>query len=213
MKKRSFLYLIAYVVSILAVGLACAALSGTPTTEPTSNPPTQQSLPPTSDNSTSVTSTNPAASTGSDLVTFTDQNNYYQIDVPSEWVHTQTTNDYGYIDTFTSPDKGALVENIVHDEGISFQGGINGKYALQLLNQGYSNTGKEGDIKVTNDSIQKDGSERLTWSSKGGKYSGVSFFEVRKKTTFLMFTVLWDDQAQSTYVDVLDKVISSYRIP
>lgn len=213
MKKRSFLYLIGFVVSILSVGLACAALSGTPTTEPTSNPPTQQSLPPTSDNSTTVTSTNPAASTGSDLVTFTDQNKYYQIDLPSEWVHTQSSGDHYYIDTFTSTDKKAVVENIAYDDGTPFNGADNGRFALQILNQNYSSTGKEGDIKVTNDSIQKDGSERLTWTSKAGGYSGVSYFEIRNKTTFLMLTIDWGNDSESTYIDTLDKVVSSYRHP
>ena len=59
-----------------------------------------------------------------------------------------------------------MVENIAYDDGTAFNGSENGKFALQIPNQNYSSTGKEGDIKVTDDSIQKDGSERLTWTSK-----------------------------------------------
>jgi len=211
MKIRSFLYLFAFVALILTVGLACSALSSspTPTSKPASNPPTQEAQSPTSEGSSTSTS----ASTGSDLVTFTDQNNYYQIDLPSDWVHAQSSGDNYYIDTFTSPDKKAVVENIAYDDGTAFNGSENGKFALQILNKNYSSTGKDGDIKVTDDSIQKDGSERLTWSSKAGGYSGLSYFEIRNKTTFLMFTIDWGNDSQSTYIDLLDKVVSSYRLP
>ena len=195
MKNRGFLLLIGFAVLILAVGLACSALSST-------------------DGSTTSTST--GTSTGSDLITFTDKNNYYQIDVPGNWKYSQTvdkTNNYYYLDQYKSPDENALVENIAYDDGTAFVSSQNGKFALYLLNTFYSNTGKEGDIKVIEDKIQNDGSDRLTWSSTGGGYSGVSYFEVRNKTTFLMFTVQWLDQYQSNYMDTLDKIISSYRQP
>jgi hypothetical protein len=208
MKKRSFLYLFAFAALILAVGLACSALSPTPTAEPVNIPPTQEPPAPTSESS--------STSIGSDLVTFTDQNNYYQIDVPGDWKYSQSidkTSNHYYIDQFKSPDENAVIENIVYDDGTAFVGSENGKFALYLLNTFYSSTGKEGDIRVSGDSIQKDGSERLTWTSKGGGYSGTSYFEVRNKTTFLMFTVDWFNDYQSTYIDVLDRVISSYRLP
>ena len=82
-----------------------------------------------------------------------------------------------------------------------------------MLHQFYSDTGEEGDIRVSDDSIQKDGSERLTWESKGGDYSGISFFEVRDRTAFLMFTVWWDNDYEDQYLDLLNSVIESYRVP
>jgi len=206
MKSRSFFYLFGVVVMILVVSLACSALSPTPTPEPTSNP--------VATNPVISTSTGSDNSTPSgDLTTFTDPNNYYQIDLPSDWNHTQSKGDHYYIDTFKSPDSKAVVENIAYDDGTAFNGTDNGKFALQILNQNYSSTGKMGDIKVTDDSIQQDGSERLTWTSKGGGYSGLSYFEIRNKTTFLMFTVDWGNDSESTYIDTLDKVVSSYRLP
>jgi hypothetical protein len=208
MNNRSFLYFFGLAAMILVVSLACSALSPTPTAEPVSNPPTESS------SSTSNTNTGTDASSNSDqLVTFTDKNKYYQIDLPSEWKHTQSSGDHYYIDTFKSPDGNALVENIAYDNGTAFNGSENGKFALQILNENYSSTGKTGDIKVTDDSIQQDGSERLTWTSKGGGYSGLSYFEIRNKTTFLMFTVDWGDDYQSTYIDTLNNVVSSYRLP
>jgi hypothetical protein len=209
MKSRSFLYLLAFAASIMAVGLACAALSPSPTAVPTSVPATEQVAPPTTDNSGTTSNTN----SGSDLVTFTDQNKYYEIDLPSEWNHTSGTDTNMYWDTFTAPDKNALVENIAYDDGTPWTGGSNGKGALYLLNYLYSYTKKEGDIRISDDNIQKDGSERLTWTSKGGGYSGLSYFEVRNKTTFLMFTVEWSNDYESTYKDVLNNVVSSYRVP
>jgi len=201
MKSRSILYLFAFTAMILVVGLACLS-SAAPSQAPQ----------PVSD--TSSSSSNSASN--SDLVTFTDQNKYYAIDLPGDWKHDQTVdkeNDYYYIDTFTSPDGNAIIENIAYDDGKPFTGGGNGKFALYLLNTFYSDTGKEGDIRVSDDSIQKDGSERLTWTSKGGGYSGFSYFEVRNKTSFLMFTVDWANDHESDYIDVLDSVISSYRLP
>jgi hypothetical protein len=201
MKSRSILYAFALTAMILVVGLACLSTAA----------PAQSTQPPqpVSDNSSSSTGS-------SDLVTFTDQNKYYQIDLPGDWKHDQTVdkeNNYYYIDTFTSPDGNAIIENIAYDDGKPFTGGTNGKFALYLLNTFYSNTGKEGDIRVSDDSIQKDGSERLTWTSKGGGYSGFSYFEIRNKTTFLMFTVDWANDFESDYIDLLDNVISSYRLP
>jgi len=151
------------------------------------------------------------------FTTFTDRNDLFTIEVPADWTYEETVdtedNNY-YIDTFTSPDGGAVIENIVYDDGTAFSGNQKSKFALYLLNTFYSSTGREGDIKVTDDAIMKDGSERLTWSSKAGGYSGISFLEVRSNgTTFLFFTVDWGDDMEETYMDTLNYVIESYTIP
>ncbi len=147
------------------------------------------------------------------LTTFTDKNKFYQIDVPSDWVHTSGTETNAYTDTFTSPDKNALVENVAYDDGTVWTGSSNGAAALALLNSYYSYTGKEGDIRISEDKIQPDGSERLTWTSKGGGYSGISYFEIRNRTTFLMFTIEWSNSAQAQYFDTLSAVVASYKLP
>ncbi len=204
MKYRGFLFLSAFVALILAVGLACGGPS-TPSS-PRTDPPQQ-----------SPQTEAPSSNSGG-LKTFTDQNDYYQIQVPSDWDYSQTVDeqdDYYYIDTFTSPDENALIENIVYDDGTAFTGSDKARFALYLLNTFYSDTGKEGDIRVSDDSIQKDGSERLIWRSTGGKYSGISFLETRgdAKTTFLFFTVEYSNDYEDTYADLLDDVIASYTIP
>ena len=60
--------------------------------------------------------------------------------------------------------------------------------------------------------VQSDGRERLTWFDGDGGYSGISVFETRG-TTFLLFTVLWDDPFEDIYFDALDYTINSYVNP
>ncbi len=213
MKTRGTHYLLIFLSTVVASSLACAALSPTPTSipEPTSAPEVT-SEPATQASNDNGSSTNPP-SANADLVTFTDKNSMYAIDLPGDWVHTTSSGDHYYIDTFTSPDQAAVVENIAYDDGTAFNGADNGKFALQILNKNYSNTGKDGDIRVTDDKIQSDGSERLTWTSKTGSYSGYSYFEIRNRTTFLMFTVDWGNNSKDQYIDALDKVVASYRVP
>ena len=213
-----------FVLAVMAVvSLACGVFSSSqdppttapevqqlPTQPPQVQAPTEQPIDNTSNDSTSNDSSG-------GYITFTDQNNLYSIEVPDGWDYSQTVdteNNYYYIDTFKSPDGGAVIENIVYDDGTAFTGNQKAKFSLYLLNTFYSSTGKEGDIKVSDDSIMKDGSERLTWTSKGGGYSGLSFLEVRSNgTTFLFFTVDWGNDVQDTYIDTLNYVIESYKIP
>jgi hypothetical protein len=215
MKPQGFHYLLVFLSFMAVVSLGCAALTSSPTAEPKTTAevaPTQAAA----DIAPTDVPADSGAVTASDsqgTVTFTDENNYYQIDVPGDWEHTNGTDTNLYWDRFSAPGKDAFIENIAYDDGTPWTGGSNGKGALYLLNNIYSSTGKAGDIKVTDDKIQKDGSERLTWTSKGGDYSGMSFFEVRDQTTFLMFTLWWNNNQESAYSDTLNSVISSYRVP
>ncbi len=208
MKNKGFFYLLAFMALPLMVGLACSGGSTPAASQPAV-------LQPVASQTVEQTPVETQAPSG-EYTTFTDQNKYYSIEVPTGWKHTLTSdkqnNEY-YIDTFEAPDQNALVENIVYDIGKAFTGSSNGRVALYLLNTFYSKTGQEGDIRVSDDSIQQDGSERLTWTSKGGGYSGISFFEVRNKTTFLMFTVEWGNNYKDQYFDTLDHVVSSYSTP
>jgi len=213
MKNRGFYLFLAF--AVLAVSLACFIFSPSPTSSPSQ--PTQAQTQPTEVQSQlpqpQATQASSDTNTSSTLVTFTDQNNYYQIDLPGDWKHTYATDTNIYIDTFTSPDKNALIENIVYDDGKPVTGGLNGKFALVLLNDFYSYTKKEGDIRISADTIQPDGSESLTWTSKGGGYSGESYFEVRNRTAFMMITIEWANTFRNTYFDILSGVIKSYKIP
>jgi len=220
MKKQGSYRLFALMFVFVFVSLACYG-GGTPTPAPVQQQQQQQSQPtpvpqqPTPVPQQDVQPTPEQQSTGG-LTTFTDQKKYFAIDVPSDWTYSQTVdseNNYYYIDTFSSPDQMALVENIVYDDGKPFSGSDKGKFALYLINTFYSKTGKEGDIRVSDDRIMQDGSERLTWTSKAGGYSGISFLETRGTDTFLLFTVEWVNSAEDQYKSTLNDVIGSYRVP
>jgi len=209
-ERRGFLYLIGFTASVLAVGIACSTLApATATPAPTeAAPATVTGSDSSASDASTPTSTGPAS--------FTDQNKYFVIDLPGDWEYTQdvdSENHYWYWDVLAAPDGHAKVESVVYDDGTAWTGSQNGKQALYLLNKFYSNTGAEGDIRISNDKIQPDGSERLTWTSRGGNYSGVSFFEVRNRTAFLMFTTWCDNDYATKYETVLNGVVSSYRVP
>jgi hypothetical protein len=214
-----------FVLMVMAVvSIACLGGGGTPAPEPapvsTEAPPQQVEQPAQPEQTEAPVVEQPtetSSNSNGEFVTFTDQNELYIIEVPADWTYEQTVdtenNDY-YIDTFTSPDGGAVIENIVYDDGTVFTGNQKAKFALYLLNTFYSSTGREGDIRVSDDKIMQDGSERLIWTSKGGGYSGISFLELRSNgTTFLFFTVDWGNSVEETYVDTLNYVIESYTIP
>jgi hypothetical protein len=146
-----------------------------------------------------------------DTYTFTDQNNQFQFDVPLAWTYTYSEDKNSYSDTFTSPDSNAIIENISYDDGsTSWTKSSAGKAALALLNQVY--TGGAGDIKITGDEVQTDGSERLDWTSRNGGYSGQSFFETRG-TSFLMLSLLYNKDYTEMFGPVFDNTLSSYAIP
>ena len=222
MKTHGYLFLLGFAVFIIIIGIACSG-GTTPTVQP-SQPqqpaPTTQSIATQSivTQSIATQSNSNTTNTGNSnaLVTFTDQNKFYQIEVPGDWKYNQTKdsqNNYYYIDTFTSPDGNAVIENIAYDDGTAFAGSDEGKFGLYLLNTFYSKTGKEGDIRITEEKSQSDGSDRLTWYSKAGGYTGLSFLEIRNRTTFLMFTANWANDYKDQYVDILNKAIASYVVP
>jgi len=215
MKQHKMLF--AFIALMLVVSLACNGGSAPATLAPTTapsvpNPPSNNGNPPANPPSNDNNTNNGG---NSDLVTFTDQNNLMAFELPGDWTYENGSSDNYYYDTFTSPDGSAKMENLVYNDGDPFIAGQNGKFALGLLHNIYSSTGKEGDIRVTDDSIQEDGSERLTWESKGGGYSGVSFFELRgdDNKTFMMLTAWWLDDADQANIDAINAAISSYRIP
>ncbi len=224
--KSQYRMLFAMIALLLVTSLAC--YGGTP--------PTATSVPTNTPAPTKVPQVQPPAATpgmpqppsgnqlndppppngGSpEMYTFTDQNDLLSFDLPGDWTYENVPGDVYYTDIFTSPDGSAKIESLVYNDGTAFTGKDNGRFALYLLNTFYSNTGKEGDIRVSEDSIMPDGSEKLTWTSKGGGYSGVSFFELRgsDRMTFLMFTLYYSNDADQAVLEVLDNAINTYVVP
>jgi hypothetical protein len=142
--------------------------------------------------------------------TFTDKNKAFQFDVPLAWTYAYNEGKNLYSDSFTSPDNHSLIENVSYDDGTPTSKAQAGDLALQLLNKGYTNGAN--DIKITGDKVQPDGSERLTWTSRSGGFSGQSFFETRG-TTFLMLSWLVDNGYEDTFGPVFDNTLATYSIP
>ena len=221
MKSHRFFF--GFMALLVAVSLACGG-SGSPTANPTlppvpTNPPAQQQ-----DQGQQQQDQGQVPSDGT-ILTYTDQNNLWAFDLPADWQHeykdlgdTLYTDATAYLDTFTSPDGSAYIDSLVMfaNEGVTVNNSTSQAVALDLLNTYYSSTGKNnGDIRIKSDQIMQDGSERFEWVSKGGNYFGTTFFEVRgsDKRTWLMWTLVADNNADQAVLDILDNAIASYRIP
>jgi hypothetical protein len=233
---KPYRMLFAFVLLMFVVSLACSGGTNTPAPAATNAPslpnqPAATSAPakPIQPAATDAplkpiqpaATDAPAASGNSALVTFTDENKLLTIDIPGDWKKEHSTipdangNSIAYVDSFTAPDSTAKIESFVYNDGTPFVANQNGKFALYLLNTYYSKTGKQGDIHISSDSIQADGSERLTWKSTGYNESGVSFFELRgsDNKTFLLFTAYWVNGVPDTMMTTINNVIASYKIP
>lgn len=141
------------------------------------------------------------------IYTFTGPSNFFTIDVPTPWRYEVSEAEFVVVDTFYSPDEHAVIQNITHDDGQPISRSEAGAFALELLRTYYAQ-----DVTIIDDQVQPDGSERLTWRSASGDYSGISFFETRG-TAFLLFTVMYDNPYEDVYFDTLDYTIGSYTIP
>jgi hypothetical protein len=141
------------------------------------------------------------------LTDFYGPEDLFYIGVPESWYYEYTYEDFVAVDTFYSPDEHAIIENIVYDDGEEVSKSEAGAFALELLREFYAE-----DIRITDDQVQPDGSERLIWNSPSGEYTGWSYFETRG-TTFLLFTLIYDNAYEDIYFDVLNDIVGTYDIP
>ncbi len=217
---KPYRMLFAFVVLMLLVSLACLGSTATPAPAPTIPPPptkgSSELNPPSNPSSDNLT---PSGGNSSGFVTVEDQNKLYMFDIAPDWSY--EANDLGnavysdvymFSDTWTSPDSSAVIEGISgRSDGFNFDGTTSTRVALDMLNYYYSSTGKEGDIRISKTSTAKDGSTRFDWTSKGGDYTGISWFEVRGTRTFLMWTVNWGNGADQATLDMVDNAINTYQ--
>jgi hypothetical protein len=141
------------------------------------------------------------------VYTFTSPDALFSIKVPTAWQYERSETEDAVVDTFTAPDGHAVIQNVVYDDGDEISRSEAGDLALQLLHSSYAS-----DVRIVDDRLQPDGSERLTWSSSSGGYSGISYFETRG-TTFLLFTTMYDNAYEDVYFDTLEYTIGSYVVP
>ena len=225
---KSYRMLFGFMALLLAVSLACGGSAEPAATNPTL-PPVPTSAP-VQDQGQQQQGQDQGQDQGQQqpsngFVTFVDQNNLLAFDLPGDWTYEHIdhgdaiyTDVLAYTDTFTDPTESAKVESLVMfaNEGVTVNNSISQAVALDILNTYYSSTGtNNGDIRIKSDQIMQDGSERFEWVSKGGNYSGVSFFEVRgnDKRTWLMLTAWWSNSADQAVLDIIDNAIATYHIP
>jgi len=139
--------------------------------------------------------------------TFNGPKQLFQMSVPAAWTHahSETTDGVTVVDTFISPDQNSSILSIGYDDGTVISKSVAGQFALNLLHDVFAIQ----NIKVKDDKVQPDGSERLIWTSPGG--DGVTFFETRG-TTFLMLTWIVNTGYYDLYFPLWDEILSSYTI-
>ena len=141
------------------------------------------------------------------IYTFEGPDALFTIEVPTPWEYERTESDVVIVDTFYAPDEHAVIQNIAYDDGEEITRSEAGAFGLELLRSSYAE-----DIRILDDQVQPDGSERLIWTSSGGGYSGTSFLETRG-TTFLLFTIMHDDEYEDVYTGTLNYTVETYTIP
>jgi hypothetical protein len=131
-------------------------------------------------------------------------NGYFSIQIPSYWRINHVTGENSIVDTITSPDEQAIIQTIVYDDGQHMSRNIAGDLVLALLRENYTKS-----ITVLADETLADGREKLSWQSKNADYRGITTFETSTSTLF-MITVLWGNDPEQYYQDILKDIIDSY---
>ncbi len=141
------------------------------------------------------------------VYTFTGPDALFTIEVPTAWGYERSESDAAIVDAFTAPDGHAVIQNITFDNGTSLTRGEAGALGRELLQSFYAD-----DLRIFDDQVQADGSERLIWESASGGYRGISFLEARD-SIFLLLTTMYDNAFEEQYIDTLEYTISTYTIP
>lgn len=142
---------------------------------------------------------------------FTGPEDMFTFEVPCGWTykHSEDESEAGRLvtDAWTAPDRQSVVESLLYDSGEQISKSAAGWMSLQLLKKFYAS-----DLKITDDKVQSDGSERLTWHSAEKGYGGMTFFEVRG-TAFLFQSWYAVDDYADLYQPVWTELVSSYTVP
>ncbi len=141
------------------------------------------------------------------LKTFNQPKGLFQLSFPISWAYTHAESDSGAIlsDSFTSPDGQSAILLIAYDDGTKISKSTAGQFALSLLRDAF----KIQNIKITDDKVQADGSERLTWTSPG--LDGITFFEIHG-TAFVMISWIVNEGSYDLFFPVWDEILKTYSV-
>ena len=143
-----------------------------------------------------------------DTWVFTGPGDLFEMEVPFAWSYSSQEDQVSVIDRFDEPNGLAFIENIAYDDGNPISKSLAGKLALEILRQFYA-----PDLKVLDDQVQPDGSERLIWTSAQLGMQGITFFEVRNSTTFLLLSLVAQQDAFDTFSPLFSYILQTYTIP
>ena len=133
-------------------------------------------------------------------------NGHFSILTPSYWSHKQSRGENILVDTITSPDEQSIIQTIVYDDGKTMSRNIAGNLVLTLLSENYTKG-----IIIETDGLLVDGREKITWRSNTTEYRGITLFETRA-SAMLVVTVIWGNDPEQHYQDILEEIIDSYTI-
>jgi hypothetical protein len=134
------------------------------------------------------------------------QNDYFAIKIPAYWEYERISADNSLVDTFYSPDKRAIIQIVIYDDGEFLAKTVAGDLVRSLLSERYTKG-----VTVSSDNILPDGRERLIWRSDPGKYQGVSLFETQD-TALLLVTAMWKTELNEYYQWLPDDLIDTYKL-
>jgi hypothetical protein len=137
---------------------------------------------------------------------FTERNHIYTLEVPESWSYEPQFKENTALDTFYSPDRHAVFQGIVYNDGEIITKPLAGEFTLTLLRNYYAT-----DIVITQDSILSNGAEQLVWYSPKGKYHGTMLFVTRDEY-LLIFGSVVDDDFQDVYAEPLQRFIDNLVI-
>lgn len=136
---------------------------------------------------------------------FIGPNSIFKVSIPTSWFHERKPISNGVVDSFTSPDNQATIENFYYNDGNPIKKTQADQIASQLLLERYAK-----DVRINEIQNQPDGSIRWTWSSVRNHISGTTFYEIRGNA-FLMISLYCNTAYQSIFAPLFSSIILSYQ--
>jgi hypothetical protein len=206
MKQKGTILLISMLVAMLI--LACGGGTSVATSAPQQEEPaaTEAAVTEAATSDTAATEAPAATEAAAEWIVYSDAEGFISVEIPGAWTHETKEDGNVFADNFYPEEGGAYVQNMIYDDGTTWNQSMAGQVALIVLNQAY--TDGAGDIKISKDEPQSDGSERLTWTSKAGNYSGVTVFKASGKK-LILFSVLYNNDAKDYYEDQVNHVLET----
>ncbi len=132
----------------------------------------------------------------------------FMMNVPAPWYFVSDSDALSTFDSFVAPAEDAGIDVIAVFSPDAVSNTLAGDVTLGLLRDFYAS-----DLRVTDDQVMPDGSERLVWYSESQGILGVTFFEVRDTNTYLFLTMYTQAEYVDLYTPLFDDLLNTYVVP